>query len=699
MVRELGVHRTRPHAESGAVEVPGLPDVGDFGQPSKRLSAAEEEQLKYLLTGNEEEIGEGLRRLDWYYRYKIGGGIRRLDPDISPQGLAEVWQNTLHSILRKVMRRTIKFDHALDGLVWAIARRHGSKLEWQLSREQKRPSPAPLDRGGERKHPPSWRLLTGLQQGEVFELLDSAILQLPAKQREIAEICCGAIAEGAGISSLAELSVMVADQMGTRVPHDSITLALQLWREKSAELLSQNGYDFLVGVEESTATGGVGWPETQPLDQLIVQAVRSTARTKTGELPDLVEAERCLSKHDRDALDALGLDLAIFTQAEYTAFRAWDSALCGRRQADEETYLRSETIFQGSADGEQTIESLSSCYENLVSEKRLAWAPDYRFSALIGEGGQGVVYLVKCPGTDGFNTLLALKVFTPGPYATPGHYVADMRRMARVASVVARIHHDNVLEVQTLQQQSGIRMMLMEWIDGYDLGRLMVPSMLERIRHGNSAKRCEDINRVVVTTGRTHPKLRPGMAVAIVRHCLDALDQMHAHGLVHGDIKLSNIMLRRNGHVKLIDIGSAFLWKESHQPYHCTYRYAAPEILEGAAYTPQSDLASLGYVLIELLSGCLLFVGLKPGRALLNAKRSLPERLGELLPEKVQKCRLLVELCRRLVHPDLSLRFGSARDAELDSECGALAFLEALVHGHLSTAYDHEIRLWLEALD
>jgi serine/threonine-protein kinase len=361
--------------------------------------------------------------------------------------------------------------------------------------------------------------------------------------------------------------------------------------------------------------------------------------------------------------------------------------------------LKTETVLERGSEVEHTIEELISKYAKLVSVKRLQWAPDCRFTALLGEGGQGVVYLVKWPGADGFNNLLALKVFTPEHHDCPRNYVADMRRSAQVASIVARIRHNNVLDVQRFEQQDGIRMMLMEWIDGYDLRRLMVPPMLELIQHRNCEERCDSINRVVVTEGRTQPKLRPGMAVAIVRYCLDALDQMHAHGIVHGDIKFSNIMLKRNGHVKLIDIGSAFPWNESTQPYHCTYQYAAPEVLLGERYTPQSDLASLGYVLIELLSGCSLFENLKPGRELLEAKQLLPRRLPELLPERVQKCDTLVELCRRLVEPNPDRRFGSAREADLDLDCGALAFLDSLVRGDLATAYEHEIRLWLEALN
>jgi serine/threonine-protein kinase len=270
--------------------------------------------------------------------------------------------------------------------------------------------------------------------------------------------------------------------------------------------------------------------------------------------------------------------------------------------------------------------------------------------------------------------------------------------MARIAAIVAKIHSENVLDVQRFERQDGVRMMLMEWIDGYDLCRLMVNATLDRIYHRVDSSRWNRIKEVVLTAGPDQPRLKPGVAVAIVRSCLSALGQMHMEDIVHGDIKTSNIMLRRNGNVKLVDIGSATAWRESREPYHFTYRYAAPEVLAGRPCTPQSDLASLGYVLVELLSGRALFADLRPGSQLRQAKEEFPNRLPELLPKDVRKSEQLVALCRRLVEPDLTKRYHSAHHANYDTDYGAHTFLDRLVLVNLSTAYDHEIHLLLEAL-
>ena len=82
--------------------------------------------------------------------------------------------------------------------------------------------------------------------------------------------------------------------------------------------------------------------------------------------------------------------------------------------------------------------------------------------------------------------------------------------------------------------------------------------MLERTRERVSNRRWEYLNNVIVTAGPMQPRLKPGMAIAVVRECLAALAALHREGIVHGDIKPSNIMLKRTGNAKIVDIGSAF---------------------------------------------------------------------------------------------------------------------------------------------
>jgi eukaryotic-like serine/threonine-protein kinase len=262
---------------------------------------------------------------------------------------------------------------------------------------------------------------------------------------------------------------------------------------------------------------------------------------------------------------------------------------------------------------------------------------------------------------------------------------------------VALIQHDNLLDVQNFVDRNRIRMMVMEWIDGYDLKRLLVPSMLSRIEARVSMRRWEYINRVVVTAGPCQPRLKAGVAVAIVRECLGAIGALHREGIVHGDIKPANVMLKCTGNAKIIDIGSAFEVSSPPPTRTCTPAYAAPEVLEGQSCTPRSDLASLGYMLIEMLAGRPPFSVTPRLRELLEAKRSLPHRLNEFLPSEVTVNGLLMKFIRGLIAPDPMRRFPSAEAADLLEE-GAAAFQRQLVKGDLSSEYDNEIRHWLQEL-
>ena len=335
-------------------------------------------------------------------------------------------------------------------------------------------------------------------------------------------------------------------------------------------------------------------------------------------------------------------------------------------------------------------------YREIVFEGRFTWTTHHHLERQLGSGGQGVVYLTDRQGADGFTLPVALKIFSPERFEDERAYTHGMRRMAQVASRVAQIQHDNLLNVQNFFERDRIRMMEMEWIDGFDLRKLLSNDLLDRIQYQASTKRWDNINRVVVTKGPQQPQIKPGVAVAIVRSCLGALASLHREGIVHGDIKPSNVMLKRTGNAKIVDIGSAFEIDAPLFDRTCTPLYAAPEVLDGSVTTPRSDLASLGYVLIEALSGRMPFSTDADYRELLEEKRRLPQRLHQLLPDDVTRNELLMSFCRGLIAPDPSRRFPSAEAAEL-VEGGAAAFHRQLVKGDLASEYQNEIRLWVES--
>jgi len=343
------------------------------------------------------------------------------------------------------------------------------------------------------------------------------------------------------------------------------------------------------------------------------------------------------------------------------------------------------------------IRQLSSNYDSIIQGGRVSWTSHLRFRRKLGAGGQGVVYLTQQLGADEFTLPVALKIFAPNRYVTTDDYEAAMARVARVSAKIARIQHDNLVQIQNFLERDRIRMLLMEWVDGYDLRRLLTPTMLGKVRETVSEKRWRYINEVLATQGEVQPKFKPGIAISIVRDCLEALAALHRRGVIHGDIKPANIMLKRSGHAKIIDTGSAIDLDDLPPKRTCTPAYAALEILQGGESSPQSDLASLGFVLLELLAGKPVFSGIKKLDELIDAKANLAENLPNILPHEVAVNELLMSFCRGLIAPLPEQRFLSAEAADL-MEYGAAEFHRQLVKSNLASEYENDIRIWIEEL-
>ncbi len=355
------------------------------------------------------------------------------------------------------------------------------------------------------------------------------------------------------------------------------------------------------------------------------------------------------------------------------------------------------TITQQGSPAAKRDPRLLERYEQLTRVGKVSWTGHHHMLRLLGRGGQGEVYLTEYRGTDGFTVPVAMKVFSPERYAGTQAYNEAMLRVATIAARVALIQHDNLLDVQNFFERDRIRIMMMEWVDGFDLRQLTSPKCLHLLHGRVSSRRWRYINEVILTEGPEQCRFKAGVAVAIVRECLAALAALHREGIVHGDVKPSNIMLKRSGHAKLIDMGSAIDYHKPPRDRECTPLYAAPEVLEERVSTPRSDLASMGYVLIELLSGSNPFGDRTKLRDLLHAKRELPSRLDEILPDEILRNELLMNFLLGLIAPDPNRRFPSAEAAE-HVDKGAAAFHRQLILSDMATEYDNDIRVWLEEL-
>ncbi len=327
----------------------------------------------------------------------------------------------------------------------------------------------------------------------------------------------------------------------------------------------------------------------------------------------------------------------------------------------------------------------------------LCWNAMYTLQQLLGQGSQGVVYLARREGVDGYFTRVALKLFYRRPELTAEEYAVEMRRTALQAQRVSVIQHDNLISIRDFVSIADTRVMVLEWVDGLDLGRLLERRRHEALKERLPRKQWDRLNDVVVTLGEDHCRLKPGIAVDILRGCLDGLSALHQNGIVHSDLKPSNIMVKRTGTKKIVDIDSSCKPAEDIPHVRGTPYYMAPEQHLGRRLQHQSDIASLGYVLIEMLTGKLLFRDCETYMALLAEKQKLPSRLDQILPPEVKNSAILRSLVGRMVAVEPGDRFADAEAAELD-RMGAVSFHRQLVKMDLATEYDRELAWWLALL-
>jgi serine/threonine protein kinase len=220
----------------------------------------------------------------------------------------------------------------------------------------------------------------------------------------------------------------------------------------------------------------------------------------------------------------------------------------------------------------------------------------------IGRGGMGSVFQARDLQT---KRDVAVKVLT-----LDGEH--DVVRFAREASMLATIQHPNVVQYVAHGDFGGIHYLAQEWVDGTTLSM--------RLR----------------TQGIT-----PRNAIAIVCGVADALGAAHALGVIHRDVKPSNVILSRTiaDQVKLVDFGVARQANEAGVLTRTgvligTPQYMSPEQSRGDTYIePMSDVWSLGCVLYELLSGQLPFNGPTPTAIRAKVLLGEPTPLNELYPD------------------------------------------------------------------
>jgi streptogramin lyase len=197
---------------------------------------------------------------------------------------------------------------------------------------------------------------------------------------------------------------------------------------------------------------------------------------------------------------------------------------------------------------------------------------EYRLEEPLGRGGMGVVYRAQDVR---LKRTVALKLIAPELAADPRF----RERFSRESELAMSLEHPNVIPIHDAGEVDDRLYLVMRCVEGTDLRALLQ-------REG---------------------VLEPERALAIVRQVAHALDAAHARGLVHRDVKPSNVLLDESEHAYLADFGLTRRFADGHTSVDArslgTPAYLAPEQIEGEAVDGRADVYSLGCLLYESLTG------------------------------------------------------------------------------------------------
>lgn len=199
---------------------------------------------------------------------------------------------------------------------------------------------------------------------------------------------------------------------------------------------------------------------------------------------------------------------------------------------------------------------------------------EYHILSQLGEGGMSTIYL-------GLDTSLKRYTAVKVIHASLQNDPDNVARFKREAQAVARLDHPHIVRLYRYGQVDDILYMAMQYIEGLDLR-----AVLQNYRRNNEL-------------------IPPADAVRIVQEVCRALDFSHRNGVLHRDVKPSNIMLTREGKAILTDFGLALLPDVDTQgKAFGTPQYMAPEQAQSPSEVgPQTDLYAVGMLLYEMFTG------------------------------------------------------------------------------------------------
>jgi serine/threonine protein kinase len=290
----------------------------------------------------------------------------------------------------------------------------------------------------------------------------------------------------------------------------------------------------------------------------------------------------------------------------------------------------------------------------------------YKITGELGRGAMGVVYKGEDPALD--RTVALKTVILSDDAAGKTEY---QKRFFLEAKAAGRLSHPQVITVYDFGQEGEIAYMAMEFLKGKELRT--------RMQEGS---------------------ISVPEAVHIAEQVAEGLGYAHEHGVVHRDVKPSNIMLLPHDKVKIMDFGIARMRASDHKTSTGlvlgTPKYMSPEQVSGSPVDHRSDIFSLGVVLYEMLTHSKLFQGEDTPQifhAVANFQPPVPSRLNSEVPP------MLDFVVERALKKDPSVRYQDAFElaADLRSALSELVDREAAAAGEKQRERDTTKTMKLDA--
>ncbi|MBQ2892739.1 MAG: Stk1 family PASTA domain-containing Ser/Thr kinase [Oscillospiraceae bacterium] len=250
----------------------------------------------------------------------------------------------------------------------------------------------------------------------------------------------------------------------------------------------------------------------------------------------------------------------------------------------------------------------------------------YEILEVIGTGGMAVVYKARCHR---LNRLVAIKILKDD-FSQDGEF---RQRFHAESQAVAMLSHPNIVSIYDVSTSDDADYIVMELIDGISLKQYMEKK------------------------GVLNWKETLHFAIQIAK----ALDHAHSRGIVHRDIKPHNVMVLKNGSVKVADFGIARVMSQSNtltKEALGSVHYISPEQAKGGSVDNRSDLYSLGVVMYEMMTGRPPYDGETPVSVAIqhiNGKPQMPSTLNPNIPGGLE------QIIMKVMEQDPDNRYSSAQ--------------------------------------